>query len=101
MTDIDPSADIESTGANEHVTARIPLAGQVTGERLGCYHRLARAAAVPVRAETQPDRAWIVVTSPYTTNQSFPSPSNTFLLPPPKLSPLCISLFPPYIFLRW
>ena len=58
MTDIDPSADIELTAANEQVTARIPLAGQVTGEWLGCYHRLARAAAVPVRAETQPDRAW-------------------------------------------
>ena len=64
MTDIDPSADIELTGANEHVTARIPLAGQVTGEWLGCYHRLARAAAVPVRAEAQPDRAWLVVTVP-------------------------------------
>ncbi|MFZ2044485.1 MAG: hypothetical protein WAV12_10875 [Trebonia sp.] len=64
MTDIDPSADIELTGANEHVTARIPLAGPVTGEWLGCYHRLARAAAVPVRAEAQPDRAWLVVTVP-------------------------------------
>ena len=64
MTDIDPSADIELTAANEQVMARIPLAGQVTGEWLGCYHRLARAAAVPVRAETQPDRAWIVVTVP-------------------------------------
>ena len=68
MTDIDPSADIELTGANEHVTARIPLAGQVTGEWLGCYHRLARAAAVPVRAETQPDRAWLVVTVPAASN---------------------------------
>ena len=64
MTDIDPSVDIELTGANEHVMARIPLAGQVTGEWLGCYHRLARAAAVPVRAEAQPDRAWVVVTVP-------------------------------------
>jgi hypothetical protein len=64
MTDIDPSADIELTGANEHVTARIPLAGQVSGQWLGCYHRLARAASVPVRAETQPDRAWLVVTVP-------------------------------------
>jgi len=64
MTDIDPSADIELTAANEQVMARIPLAGQVTGEWLGCYHRLARAAAVPVRAETQPDRAWLVVTVP-------------------------------------
>ena len=64
MTDIDPSADIELSGANEHVMARIQLSGQVTGEWLGCYHRLARAAAVPVRAETQPDRAWIVVTVP-------------------------------------
>jgi hypothetical protein len=64
MTDIDPSADIELTGVNEHVTARIPLAGQVTGEWLGCYHGLARAAAVPVRAEAQPDRAWIIVTVP-------------------------------------
>jgi hypothetical protein len=64
MTDIDASADIELTGANEHVAARIPLAGQVSGEWLGCYHRLARAAAVPVRAEAQPDRAWLVVTVP-------------------------------------
>ena len=64
MTDIDPSADIKLTAANEQVMARIPLAGQVTGEWLGCYHRLARAAAVPVRAEAQPDQAWIVVTVP-------------------------------------
>ena len=32
MTDIDPSADIKLTAANEQVMARIPLAGQVTGE---------------------------------------------------------------------
>lgn len=64
MTDIDPTADVELTSANEHTTARIPLAGQVTGQWLGSYHRLAHAAAVPVRVETRPDRTWIVVTVP-------------------------------------
>jgi hypothetical protein len=52
MTHIDPSADIELISANEHVQARIPLAGQVTGQWLGSYHRLARAVDVPVQAET-------------------------------------------------
>ena len=64
ITDIDPDADIELTSSREHVTARIPLAGQVTGEWLGCYHRLAHAASVPVRAEARSGRAWIVVTVP-------------------------------------
>ena len=64
MTGIDPGADIGVNGAHDHVTARIPLAGQVTGEWAGCYHRLARAAAVPVRVEMEPDRAWLVATVP-------------------------------------
>ena len=63
-TGIDPGADIELTSSGEHVTARIPLAGQVSGEWLGCYHRLARAAAVPARAEARPGRTWLVVTVP-------------------------------------
>jgi hypothetical protein len=64
ITDIDPDADIELTSSREHMTARIPLAGQVTGEWLGCYHRLAHAASVPVRAEARSGRAWLVVTVP-------------------------------------
>ena len=70
LTDIDPGADIELTSSRDHVTARIPLAGQVTGEWLGCYHRLARAAAVPVRAEVRPERTWIVVTVPATSSHA-------------------------------
>ena len=70
LTDIDPGADIELTSSRDHVTARIPLAGQVTREWLGCYHRLARAAAVPVRAEERPERTWIVVTVPATSSHA-------------------------------
>jgi len=33
MTDIDPKADIELRTVNEHVIARVPLAGPVTGGR--------------------------------------------------------------------
>ena len=69
-TDIDPTADIELNTSNDHVTARIPLAGPVSGEWLRCYERLARAAAVPVQAETRPDRAWLVATLPASSNQA-------------------------------
>lgn len=64
MMDIDLTADIEVHGSREHVTARLPLTGQVTSEWLACYQRLAQAAAVPVQAKTGPERAWIVVTVP-------------------------------------
>lgn len=57
MTDIDLQADIEVRSAHEHVVAPVPLAGQVTGERISCYQRLARATDVPARAEAGPDRA--------------------------------------------
>ena len=42
MTDIDPKSDIELHTVNEHVIARVPLAGPVTEEWLRCYQRLAR-----------------------------------------------------------
>jgi hypothetical protein len=48
MTDIDPKSDIELHTVNEHVIARVPLAGPVSDEWLRCYQRLARAAEVPV-----------------------------------------------------
>jgi hypothetical protein len=64
MTDIDPSTEIELTAGTDHVTVRIPLAGPVTGQWPGCFDRLARAAGVTARTETQPDRAWILVTVP-------------------------------------
>ena len=69
MTDIDPKSDIELHTVNEHVIARVPLAGPVTGEWLRLYQRLARATGVPVQAEAHPDRAWIVVSVPADGNQ--------------------------------
>jgi uncharacterized membrane protein len=69
MTDIDPKSDIELHTVNEHVIARVPLAGPVTDEWLQCYQRLARATEVPVRAQGEPDRAWIVVSVPASGNE--------------------------------
>jgi hypothetical protein len=57
MTDIDPEADIEFHSADGHMTVRVPLAGRVTSEWLGCYHKLARATAVPAQAQAHRDRA--------------------------------------------
>jgi uncharacterized membrane protein len=64
MTDIDRQADIELQSSDEHVIVRIPLAGQVTDGWIRCYHRLAQATDVPVQAQADPDRAWIVVSMP-------------------------------------
>ena len=64
MTDIDPRAEIELHSADGHVTVRVPLAGEVTTEWLGCYQQLALAALVPVQAQARHDRAWIVVDVP-------------------------------------
>ena len=61
MTEIDARADIEVRSAHEHVVARVPLAGPVAADWARCYQRLARATDVPVRAETGPDRTWLVV----------------------------------------
>ncbi|MGN6176397.1 MAG: hypothetical protein ACTHPS_26125 [Streptosporangiaceae bacterium] len=47
----------------------MPLAGQVSGEWLRCYQRLARATEVPVQAQAQSDRTWIVVSVPADGNQ--------------------------------
>ena len=69
MTDIDPKSDIELHTVNEHVIARVPLAGRVTEEWLRCYQRLARATEVPVQIQGRPDRAWIVVRVPASGNQ--------------------------------
>ncbi len=68
MTDIDPQADIELHTADEHVTVRVPLAGPVTDEWVGCYQWLARATDVPVLAQANADRAWIVVSVPASSN---------------------------------
>jgi uncharacterized membrane protein len=68
VTDIDPRADIEVHTTDEHVTVRVPLAGPVTGEWAGCYQRLARATGVPVLAQADADRAWIVVSVPASSN---------------------------------
>jgi hypothetical protein len=69
MTDIDPRADIELRSADGHVTVRVPLAGEVSGEWLGCYEQLALAAKVPVQAYARHDRAWLVVTVPVSSDQ--------------------------------
>ena len=64
MTDIDPGADIEINHGEEHVAARIPLAGQVTSDWLRYYQKLARARDLPAEAVEVPGRAWIVVRVP-------------------------------------
>jgi len=69
MTDIDPNSDVELSTADGQVMVRVPLAGQVSGEWLRCYQRLARATEVPVQAEAHPDRAWIIVMVPADGNQ--------------------------------
>jgi len=69
MTDIDPKSDIELSTADGQVMVRVPLAGHVSGAWLRCYQRLARATEVPVQAQAQPDRAWIVVSVPADGNQ--------------------------------
>jgi uncharacterized membrane protein len=69
MTDIDPKSDIELSTAAGQVMVRVPLAGQVSGEWLRCYQRLARATEVPVQAEVHPDRAWIAVSVPADGNE--------------------------------
>ena len=70
MTDIDPRADIELHPASEAVTVRVPLTGPVTGEWLRCYQKLALASDVPVQAQTQHDRAWLVVSVPASRDQA-------------------------------
>ena len=69
MTDIDPKSEIELSTADGQVMVRVPLAGQVSGEWLRCYQRLARATEVPVQAQARSDRAWIVVSVPADGNQ--------------------------------
>ncbi|HEY2550649.1 MAG TPA: hypothetical protein VGI64_08730 [Streptosporangiaceae bacterium] len=69
MTDIDDKSDIELHTANEHVIARVPLAGPVTDEWLRCYQRLARATGMPVQTQEHRHRAWIVVRVPASGNQ--------------------------------
>jgi hypothetical protein len=50
MTDIDLQADIEIQRHDDHVTVRIPLAGEVSQQWHGRYQALARAREVPARA---------------------------------------------------
>jgi len=68
MTDIDTHADIELHTADEQVTVRVPLAGPVSGDWLLCYQRLARATGVPVVAQSNADRGWLVVSVPASGN---------------------------------
>jgi hypothetical protein len=46
------------------VTARIPLAGQLTPGLADHYQKLARARNLPMQIEELPDRAWIRVQVP-------------------------------------
>ncbi len=64
MTDVDLEVELEIHMSEEHVTARIPLAGHVTLEWLRSYHKLAGAKELPASAEDYPDRTWIVVRVP-------------------------------------
>jgi len=63
MTDIDLHADIEIQRHDDHVTVRIPLAGEVSQQWHRRYQALARAR-VPARVEGLPGRNWIVVNVP-------------------------------------
>ena len=63
MTDIDLDADIEIQRHDDHVTVRIPLAGEVSEQWHRRYQALARAR-VPARVEGLPGRNWIVVNVP-------------------------------------
>jgi hypothetical protein len=62
MTDIDPHADIQITRHQDHVTAKIPLAGQLTPGSAGHYQKLARD--LPIHIEEHPGQAWIRVQVP-------------------------------------
>jgi uncharacterized membrane protein len=69
MTDIDPKSEIELSTVDGQVTVGVPLAGQVSGEWLRCYERLARATEVPVQVQARSERAWIVISVPADGNQ--------------------------------
>lgn len=64
MTTIDPHADIYITHHQQDVTARIPLAGQVTPGLASHYQKLARAKNLPIQIEELPGQAWIRVQVP-------------------------------------
>jgi hypothetical protein len=65
MTDIDPDAEIELRTADDAITARVPVTGQVSPTWLLLdYQRLADAASVPARPESDAGRGSIVVTCP-------------------------------------
>ncbi len=70
VTNIDPQADIELDLAGEHVTAKVPLDGPVTGEWRRCYQKLALTAQVPAKAEALDDRAWLIVSVPASSDQA-------------------------------
>jgi hypothetical protein len=69
-TNIDPQAEIELDLAGEHVTAEVPLDGQVTSEWLRYYGKLALTAQVPAKAEACDDRAWLVVSVPASSDRA-------------------------------
>jgi hypothetical protein len=64
MTNIDPQADIHITHHQQDVTARIPLAGQVTPGLASHYQKLARAKNLPMQIEEVSGQAWIRVQVP-------------------------------------
>jgi hypothetical protein len=73
MTDIDPTADIEVHRGFALVTVRIPLAGEpVSQDWLHHYNVFAhKRNAQNVQAEgVHPDRSWIVVQLPATTDRA-------------------------------
>jgi hypothetical protein len=71
MTDIDAAADIEINRSFAQVTARIPLAGHVSQEWLTAYRSLAhKRDGLTAEAVDHPDRSWIVVRVPATTDNA-------------------------------
>jgi hypothetical protein len=82
MTDIDRAADVEIARGFAQVTVRIPLIGHVSQEWLSFYNMLAQkwlareqnvarpGRPVPLEANDLPDRSWIVVRLPASTDHA-------------------------------
>ena len=64
MTEFDTAAEIDIVLNGPRVTARIPLAGEITPDWAGRYDDLAHSRNVPARAESHPGRGWLLVDVP-------------------------------------
>lgn len=76
MTDIDPGAnvavtpiyDINQDQDGAYLSVRIPLAGHLEQHQLHSYRERARSKGITAHAEDQPDRTWIIIHVPYSSD---------------------------------